>query len=439
MSEPQSPETWIESARDRLVELAGDLVRFDTTCVEPALGNGRNQESDCQAYLRDRLSALGADCQEIEPDPEALSEHPMMPAGHHWDGRAMTLARWPGRGNGRALILNGHIDVVSAEPIGDWSAPPFAGEVIGDRVVGRGISDMKGGIAAMLFALESLQALRLRPEGDVWVQLVTDEETNGMGTLALLEHQPPADAAVVPEPSHFDAWVACRGVLYGEITIQGRPGHAELPQPGPSNGGAVGAIEKLEPVLAALRELNESWRADPGWRHELLAPPVIVPTLVTGGEFIASFPRRATLAFDATYLPAGADADGYGSAARRAIREAIDSAANRDAWLAAHPLRWSWSSDYPPYEANDVDLLLQVLRQAGDAVGVPVRRAGLNAWHDAASLGRVAGIPAVSCGPGEASQAHAIDESMSITDLVTGAKFFARLIQAYCGVAREGM
>ncbi len=425
---------WIGATSDELVELARQLLRFDTTTVEPAIQAAHNDESDCQEFLQNRLRKIGAQVESVTPDPGAFRDHPMMPAGHHWRGRPMTLARWPGTGGGRHLILNGHIDVVSAEPVTAWSAPPFAGQIVGDRLVGRGAADMKGGIAAMVFALEALHATGRRPAGDVWVQLVTDEETNGMGTVAMLSLQPPAHGAIVPEPSHFDAWVACRGALYGTVTIHGRPGHAELPQPDAAHGGAVGAIAKLEPILAAIRTLNNDWEADPRWQHELLNPPVVVPTMVEGGEFVASFPHRCTLSFDATYLPAGADDRGTGTAIRQEISERVQRALSSDAWLTECPPTWSWTSDYPPHEARDVAELAATLEEAGRPLGIEVRPAGLNAWHDAATLG-LGGIPALSCGPGEPAQAHAIDESIAIRDLVTGAQLLADAIDRFCASA----
>ncbi len=295
---------------------------------------------------------------------------------------------------------------------------------------------MKGGIAAALFALEALRATGERLAGDVWVQLVTDEETNGMGTVALLDHQPPADAAVVPEPSAFAAWVACRGVLYGEIAVAGRAAHAELPQPIWQDGGAVGAIAKLRPVLQAIEELNANWAEDARHHHPLLAPPAVVPTLVRGGEFIASFPVDCRLRFDATYLPEQADERGYGSLVRAAIASALTQFAGRDEWLAHRPPRLTWTSDYPPYELSDGAELMASLELAGTAVGRTVEAHGLNAWHDAASLGRYGGIAAVSCGPGRPEEAHTVDEKIRIADLTDGARFFADLLLDFCGRAQ---
>jgi acetylornithine deacetylase len=422
---------WIDANANALVEFASQLVRYDTTCVEPARDERRNDEDACQGFIAARLARLGASVERITPDPQLFSGHQMMPAGHHWDGRAMTLAHLPGSGGGRTLIVNGHIDVVESGPASAWSVPPFGGEVVDGQLLGRGAADMKGGVAAMVFALEALHAQGIRLPGDVWVQIVTDEETNGMGTLALLDEQSLADGAVIPEPSRLAAWVACRGVLYGMATITGRAGHAELPPANWREGGAVNAISKLNALLVAIAELEEKWQTK---THPLLAPPNLVPTLVQGGEFIASFPQECSLTLDATYLLADSDADGFGSLVRHQIEAEIQAALADDPWLVAHPLRWEWSSDYPPYElSGGHDLLASVARALG-LLGHGCRLEGLNAWHDAASLGLFAGIPALSCGPGRPEQAHATNEKIAITDLVQGAKFFVQLFLDFCAV-----
>ena len=94
---------------------------------------------------------------------------------------------------------------------------------------GRGTSDMKGGIAGFLFALECLAREDVRLAGDVTFCTNTDEESSGAG-LALVAHGVRGDAGLCAEPSGFDAWVACRGYLIFTATIAGRAGHAEMPR-----------------------------------------------------------------------------------------------------------------------------------------------------------------------------------------------------------------
>ena len=97
--------------------------------------------------------------------------------------------------------------------------------------LGRGTSDMKGGVGAALFALEILHAAGVKPAGDVIFQAVPDEETCAMGTVACIERGYRADGGFVPEPTQLNLWVATRGLLHGSIRVPGRSAHAEMNQP----------------------------------------------------------------------------------------------------------------------------------------------------------------------------------------------------------------
>ncbi len=101
---------------EKLVELVRALVRFDTTSVDLSPGSARttNQEAELQAYVGERLRALGAEVDQWEPDAAELADHPMMPPWHHWRGRPLTVGTMRGAGGGRSLVVNGHIDVVDA-------------------------------------------------------------------------------------------------------------------------------------------------------------------------------------------------------------------------------------------------------------------------------------------------------------------------------------
>ena len=181
---------------------------------------------------------------------------PLVPPGLSFEGRPQLIARIRGRGGGRSLVFNGHIDVVSAEPRSEWASDPFVASVRDGRLYGRGACDMKGGIAAMVFAVETLSSLGVSLDGDLLVATNTDEESSGAGGTALVEHGLRADAGVVTEPTGFHTWIACRGSDYGVIRVPGRPGHAEVRQPDWRLGGAVNAIEKAVVVLDAIASLR---------------------------------------------------------------------------------------------------------------------------------------------------------------------------------------
>ena len=100
-------------------------------------------------------------------------------------------------------MFNGHIDVVSAEPRSEWTSDPFVASLRDGLLHGRGACDMKGGIAAMVFAVEALSSQGVSLDGDLLVATNTDEESSGAGGTALVEHGLRADAGVVTEPTGF--------------------------------------------------------------------------------------------------------------------------------------------------------------------------------------------------------------------------------------------
>jgi hypothetical protein len=103
----------------------------------------------------------------------------------------------------------------------------------------------------------------------------------------------------------------------------------------------------------------------------------VVPTLVEGGEFIATYPSRSVLSFDTTYLPRDAGEEGFGSSVRAAVESFVNRYLASDLWVCEHPPRWEWFMDYPPYEADDVRDLLYTLEVAVSLLGIPVAQRGL--------------------------------------------------------------
>jgi acetylornithine deacetylase len=296
---------------------------------------------------------------------------------------------------------------------------------------------MKGGVAAMVMAALVLAEENIGLPGDLIVNTVTDEEWNGAGSLASAAKGVGADAGIVPEATGFEPWVACRGVLCPTVTVQGRPGHAEMPQPGWREGGAVNAIEKATVVLEAVRSLREHWRS--GFSgHRYLQPGDLVPTVIKGGEWWVNYPASCTMTIDVTYLPEQGDVDGaWGSDLEREIEEWIGARARQDPWLAEHPPSFEWGTNLAPAEiATDHPIVACTLR-AGETVGRPGKVAALQGWHDAATFTRF-GTPTISYGPSGLSNegetvAHAVDEHVPVDDLVACTKALCLAAVRFCG------
>ena len=424
----------IGGRRAELVELASALIRFDTEAREP--DDPAREETALQEYLAGRLGARGAEIDLWEPSREDVEGSRLVPPGGlGFEGRPQLAARFRGAGGGRSLLLNGHIDVVSAAPREAWASDPNEPEVRDGKLYGRGSCDMKGGIAAMTFAAEVLSELGVRLAGDLVVCTVTDEESTGAGGLAAVAHGVRADAGIVTEPSSFDVWTSCRGSLMPTITVPGRPGHAGVGQPDWRQGGAVNAIEKAMLVVDALRLLQEEWRERPDHQHPHLSPGDLVPTLVSGGEWIVSYPASCRVAYHVAYLPAHADEGGWGSAVEAEIAECVRRAAEADPWLAENPPLIEWATDVPSTEVSDHEPVVQTILGTGVDIGRPRRISGMDSWHDGATFTRFGGTPCVCFGPRALGVAHTTDEYVVVDDLVECAQELAIAAVRFCGLA----
>lgn len=179
----------IDARQDELIAIVEDLVRFPST-----LGN----ERPAQEYVAAHLAASGLKTELWELD-EAVKEQPNAgESGVPFAGRPNVSAYRAGAGGGKSLILNGHIDVVSAEPVELWETDPYVPTRIENRLYGRGAWDMKSGVAMNLFLARLISELDIPLQGDLTIQSVIEEECTGNGALAAALRDR-ADAALITE------------------------------------------------------------------------------------------------------------------------------------------------------------------------------------------------------------------------------------------------
>jgi len=199
----------------RLVQTIKELVQIPSENTPPT-----GAELGCQQYVHERLVGLGlkAEMYDINNVP-GLTDHPAFRHSRDYRNRPNVAAVWPGTGGGRSLLLSGHIDTV---PRGSakWNYDPFGATIEGNRLYGLGSNDMKGGIAAMLVAVEALREAGVRLRGDVLVETIVDEEFGGVnGTLAGRLRGHNADAAIITEPSQLMLCPAQTGGRTAHITL----------------------------------------------------------------------------------------------------------------------------------------------------------------------------------------------------------------------------
>ena len=413
-----------------VASLRDDLIRFLTAIVRvPSL---TGEEGAAQAVVAERMRADGLEVDVWEPDAAQLApyaEHVGAFAAGAFAGRPNVVGtlRGGGGGDGRSLILNAHIDTVETGDPARWDHPPFAADVAGDRLFGRGACDMKGGLATNLFALAAVRAAGLRPRGDVIVQSVVSEEDGGAGTLAAVLRGYRADAAIITEPTQLAVVPAQGGSLVFRLHVPGRAAHACVRDEGES------AIEKFALLYAALLDFEARRNAaidHPLYAHLANKIPINIG-VVRAGAWPSSVPEWLEAEGRAGLVP-GESLDDF----RAAFVAEIDRAAAADPFLREHPPRVEWFSGQFAPAALPVDApLIGVVRDAHAAVtGSPPRVEGVTYGADMRHFLLFGGTPCLMYGAGDVRLAHYTDESIPIADLLVATATVARAIVAWCGV-----
>jgi acetylornithine deacetylase len=398
-----------------MVELLSELV------AEPTL---LGREASGQDVMRRAFERLGLEPFDLPLDPAALERHPGgAPFSWDVDGKANVLADW-GEGDGRSLILNGHIDVVSPEPATLWHGDPFAPRVDGDWMYGRGAGDMKSGLAAMVGAVAGLQRLGVRPRGRVQLQSVVEEECTGNGALACVLAGHTADAAILTEPTRGAIWNAQVGVLWFQVRVLGTPAHAG------DAGDGSNAIEASYAAIEALRgleaELNE---VKPPLYAAHPHPIHLNVGTIRGGDWPSTVAGECVTSFRLALYPGEPVA---GLKAR--VEQTVASVA------ADSPLHFEVIYDGFQCEGYELDpeapLITGLSAAAARVAGAAPPLFASTATTDARSFHLYGATPAVCFGP-HAENEHGVDERVSLPSIVRTAQTLALFIVDWCGAAHE--
>ena len=395
---------------DRLRERLVDLIRIPSVTGD---------EEAAIRRIADWLSDAGAEVDYWYDGIGKLVVDPAYP-GHEVERAWVPVVAGMIRGTrpGPTVLLTGHVDVVPPGDYSQWQHEPYAGVIDGDRLYGRGASDMKSGLVA---ALEAFQAFANGPRsfaGRVVFVAVPAEEDSGLGTLAAIRRGWKADAAIITEPTckngRPEIIVAHAGAMSCILQINGRAAHASKRLQGEN------ALDHYLAVHAVLRDAEQVLNAseDHPLMQGLKLPYATNVGLVNGGTWSSSVMDRLEVE-----LRIGVALDETTAEAKARFERTLIEGLADNPWLAEHPpvVRWR-AAGFGSAETRQDHPLVDALCDAGELVfGEAPTVSAAPYGCDMSAWVRVAGVPTVVYGPGDIEQAHAANEwvSLETTNQVT--------------------
>ena len=436
---------------------AADLCRFASTAGE---------EAAAADFVEGELDALGFETYAWDADPDLLADHPSFPddldeadvAGRRSVAGVLALG---GADDGRTdeegeaddaptVVLNGHIDVVPAEPA-EWSSDPFEpkwGAAGGEResddadetLTARGAADMKSGVTACVGAAVDVREAAEAGELDlpdaglrVVVEAVAGEEDGGYGaaTAALANPYPfERDAAIVAEPTELRPVVACEGSLMARLELTGRSAHAA------TRWGGEDVLPRFEAIRGAFMELEteRGERVEHPLYGEFPVPWPVVCGTVEAGSWASTVPASLTAEFRIGVAP-GETVDEV----EAAFRARLDEVVADDPWLREHPPTFErFSVQFEPAEVAVDEPIVEAVRAGLVEAGLPDAEP-TGATYGADSRHYVAaGIPTVLLGPGTIAEAHYPDETIAWDEVERGREAIAAAIGEFAAGYASG-
>ena len=397
------------------IDIAGMLDFIKDLVKTPSYGG---KESDAQNLVNNKLEEFGFTIDKWEIDFDKIKEHPEFSMS--FDRKeGVGLVGILGEGK-KSIILCGHVDTVAPGEEEHWDSPPLELIIEDKRIIGRGVADMKGGLAAMIYGAKLLQETALR--GNVVVACVVQEETcEGLGTRTLVEDSgSEPDWGVLGEPTNLNVSRGQRGRLEMRVVAHGKSAHAASPQLGEN------AIYVASRLVFGLELLAGQLGDDDFLGTGSLA----VTEISSRAGSRNAIPDRCTLIIDRRLTLGENETKALAEVQRVIAREGVSAEVTVPSYETAtytgHACKtrefypaWVIAADHP---------LVEAAVQAAQAQ--LKRRPHITRWGFSTEGVYTAGeanIPTVGFGPGREELAHTSDEHVRVDDVYAAAEVYARL------------
>ncbi|MDH6195517.1 succinyl-diaminopimelate desuccinylase [Mycobacterium frederiksbergense] len=403
----------IDRQRETAALAAIDVVQIVTDTCDLIRGRGENPGDTEQ----DTVLRLKAICERIGATVTLQDVAPGRP----------NLRAGIGPEDAPAVLFLGHSDVV---PVGaGWTGDPFEPRIHDGLITGRGASDMRGGIAAVIAAMSAVAAVA--PDVRLELLCTVDEEDRATGVHSALAFDPPRPylACIVAEPTNLDVVIGCRGATNFIVELTGASAHAGRPEDGASS------IYAANELMTLVRQHNDA--ALRAGRDPLLGGPSWNVGTIDGGSGTSMVPRRTTVTIDRRTMP-GEDPTAILDHLLAETKTAIESSGIANADQIS--LRGEVDMQMPGFHTDPGAPIASVASDALRELGTTGTLTGWTAACEGGFIAQRYGTPTIILGPGDINtQAHQPDENVSIDQLTTAARVYAlialRLNESHTGTS----
>jgi len=398
---------------EELIKLTGDLVKMNTVW-NPEAGTGEQAVAEFLGAWAER-QGFAVELDEVDP------------------GRSNAIVTWsPGPGQ-RALMFEGHTDVVTPGDVSVWSHDPFGAEIINGRMYGRGTNDTKGNLAAMLIAMAALKRSGVALEGTIIGGILCDEEDQMLGVQDFIKrgHADRITGAIICEPQDGMLSISQKGAIRAAYTISGRMSHGAMPLSGLNTAPAVSFLINglFEMEQAAIQKTGPD--TDLGWPS---FTPTVIQAPVSGPPQLNVIPATAKILVDIRTIPKQHHQDILAALTRLAstvekqtarFYERFDHlvALDRDSRVT---VALDILTDRPCTHTDRTDPVVAAADWATRRItGLTPVYAGVPGATDGTFLWALRHIPIITMGAGDRQVPHQVDEWVDLNQLVETAEIYA--------------